>query len=82
MDGVIVNRVGALEICCFRNADKFLRRLLIVTSLKTVSFVVIGHRPGNATFHTAVGFCVYSECVDGLLRWLLKLFIFCEAAWQ
>jgi len=41
MDDVIVTRVGASEICCFRNADKFLRRVLIFTSLKIVFFLFI-----------------------------------------
>jgi hypothetical protein len=36
------------------------------------------HHPGNAIFYTAVGLCVYSECVSIWLRWVLELFTFCE----
>jgi len=75
MDDVIVNRVGASEICCFRYADKFLRSILIVTSLKTVSFVFIAlGMPYSTQLLGCV--CVYSECVSILLRWVLELFTF------
>jgi hypothetical protein len=72
-----VTEWGAPEICCFRNADKFLRRFLIVTALKTVSFVFIALWECHI-LHSCWVVCVYSEFVSILLRWVLELFTFCE----